>query len=155
MAEREDIHGCIVHKELHYSVEDHTWVRPNDDGTVTVGMTDIAQGLAGPILHARIKKVGTVRKKGRPIATVESSKWVGPVKLPVDGTIAVVNETVASDPQVINRSPYTKGWLVRIQPDNLDEDLAQMVTGQAAVDAYRERIETEGLTCAHVADFED
>ncbi len=74
----EKINGCVIVKDLYYSVNDHTWIRPNDDGTVTVGMTDIAQTLAGPILHAKAKNVGATREKGKPIATVESGKWVGP-----------------------------------------------------------------------------
>jgi glycine cleavage system H protein len=155
MAEREEIGTCVIHKELHYSVADNVWVRRNDDGTVTVGMTDIAQGLAGPILHAKVKKIGTVRKKGRPIATVESSKWVGPVKLPVAGTIIGANDELAGDAQLINRSPYSKGWLVQIQPDNLEEDLNALLTGDAAVEAYRQRIESEDLTCTHLEGFED
>ena len=83
----EKINGCVILKSYHYSVADNTWVDINDDGTVTVGMTDIAQNLAGPILHAKAKGAGTERKKGKPIATVESGKWVGPVKSPISGTI--------------------------------------------------------------------
>ncbi len=155
MAEREEVGTCILYKELYYAVGDNVWIRKNDDGTITVGMTDIAQGLAGPILHAKVKKVGTVRKKGRPVATVESSKWVGPVKLPVAGTIVEANDALEGDAQLINRNPYTKGWLVKVEPSNLDEDLAALLTGDAAIEAYRERIESEGLTCEHVEGFED
>jgi glycine cleavage system H protein len=127
----------------------------NDDGTATVGMTDVAQNLAGPLLHAKPKKVGVVRKKGKPVGTVESSKWVGPVKSPLSGEIVAVNETLASDAQVINRSPYKDGWIVKLRPSQLDEELATLLTGQPAVDAYRERIETEDLkACEHVEGFE-
>ena len=66
----ENIKGCIVLKDLYYNVENNTWVRVIDDKTVVVGMTDIAQNLAGPILHAKTKSVGTARRLGKPIATV-------------------------------------------------------------------------------------
>jgi glycine cleavage system H protein len=147
----EKINGCIILTNLYYSVEDNTWVQVNDDGTVTLGMTDIAQHLAGPILHAKAKSVGTVRKKGRPIATVESGKWVGPVKAPVAGEIVAVNENLATDAQLLNRSPYKDGWVVKMNPSNLDDDLKDLSTGDAAVSLYKEKIERDGIkACDHI-----
>ncbi|MFQ5637079.1 MAG: glycine cleavage system protein GcvH [bacterium] len=156
MSDREEIKGCIILKNLYYAVDDHSWVNVNDDGTVTVGMTDVAQNMAGLLLHAKTKKVGVVRAKGRPIATVESSKWVGPVKTPISGEIIEVNEEVASDAELINRSPYKKGWLVKLKPTNLDAEIADMLTGDSAVQAYREKIDNDDLkACEHVEGFED
>ena len=147
----ENINGCIILKDLYYAVEDNTWVKVNEDGTVTVGMTDIAQNLAGPILHAKAKGAGTERKKGKPIATVESGKWVGPVKSPVSGTITELNENLAGDAQLINRSPYRDGWVVKMQPVSLEEELAALVTGDAAVDAYKEKISRDNIkACTHI-----
>lgn len=155
MSEHPEVRGCVLPLSLHYSVTDHTWVRLEDDGTVTVGMTDVAQNLAGPLLHAKPKKVGAVRAKGKPVATVESSKWVGPVKSPITGEIVAINDTLAADATVVNRSPYKQGWIVKMKPSSLDAELAEMVTGQAAVDAYRERIEAEDIkACDHVEGFE-
>jgi glycine cleavage system H protein len=152
--ERTEVRGCLIRKDLYYRVDDHTWVRPLPDGTVQVGMTDVAQNMAGPMLHAKAKPVGTIRPRGRPIATVESSKWVGPVKSPVSGEIVEVNEKVARDAEIINRSPYQEGWIVRIRPSNLAAELEEMQTGEAAVEAYRVKIEKEDLkTCEHVEGF--
>lgn len=145
----DEIKGCVIVKDLHYSIADNTWVRTEGD-VVTVGMTDIAQGLAGPILHAKTKAVGTARKKGRPIATVESGKWVGPVKSPVSGEIIEVNEALAGDAQLINRSPYNDGWVVKMRADNIDDDMGSMLTGDDAVAAYRDKIENEGIECKHL-----
>ncbi len=156
MSDREEIRGCVVLTNLLYAVEDHTWATVNEDGTVTVGMTDVAQNLAGPVLHAKIKKVGATRAKGKPIATVESSKWVGPVKTPISGEIVEINDAVVGDAQILNRSPYKKGWLVKLKPSNLDAELATLTTGDTAVAAYRERIEREDIkACEHVEGFED
>lgn len=150
-----EVRGCVLPLHLHYSVKDHTWVAVNDDGTVTVGMTDVAQNLAGPLLHAKPKKAGTDRKRGKPVATVESSKWVGPVKSPITGEIVEVNAALEQDAKLINRSPYKAGWIVKMKPSDLDGDLAEMATGQAAVDAYRARIEAEDIkACEHVEGFE-
>ncbi len=147
----ETIKGCVILKDLHYSVKDNTWVKTDGD-IVTIGMTDIAQGLAGPILHAKTKRVGTVRRKGRPIATVESGKWVGPVKSPVSGEIIEVNEILASDAQLINRSPYKDGWVVKMKASNLDEEMGEMTTGDAAVEEYKQKIEQDGIECTHIDD---
>lgn len=147
----EKINECVILKDLHYAVEDNTWVRINEDGSVTVGMTDIAQNLAGPILHAKAKSAGTDRKKGKPIATVESGKWVGPVKSPISGVITEVNENLAGDAQLINRSPYRDGWVVKMQPEALEAELSELVTGDGAVSAYRAKIERDNITaCNHI-----
>ena len=155
MSELPEVRGCVLPLHLHYSVTENTWVQVNEDGSVTIGMTDIAQNLAGELLHAKPKKVGAVRKKGKPVATVESSKWVGPVKSPMTGEVLEVNTAIVEDATLINRSPYKGGWIVRMQPSDLDGELATLLTGQAAVDAYRERIEAEDLkACDHVEGFE-
>jgi glycine cleavage system H protein len=155
MTENPEVRGCVLPLSLHYSITENTWVRVHDDGTATVGMTDVAQNLAGPLLHAKAKRVGTVRKRGKPVATVESSKWVGPVKSPISGEVIEVNAALENDATIVNRSPYKNGWIVRMQPSNLDAELAELLTGQAAVDAYKARIESEDLkACDHVEGFE-
>lgn len=155
MSDHPEVRGCVLPLDLHYSVTDHTWVRVHDDGTVSIGMTDVAQNLAGPLLHAKPKKAGRKRPRGKPVATVESSKWVGPVKSPISGEIVEANAELAGDAQLINRSPYKAGWIIKMQPADLDAELADMLTGQAAVDAYRERIEKEDIkACEHIEGFE-
>ena len=146
----EKIKGCVVVKDLHYNINNNTWIKVVDDNTVVVGMTDIAQSLAGPLLHAKTKSPGTARRLGKPIATVESGKYVGPVKSPVTGEITKVNEALASDAGLINRSPYRDGWIVEMSAENLAADLADMVTGDDAVTAYTEKIEQDGIECAGV-----
>lgn len=146
----EKVKGCVILKDLHYNINNNTWVRVIDDSTVVIGMTDIAQSLAGALLHAKTKSPGTARRLGKPIATVESGKYVGPVKSPVAGEITKVNEALASDAGLINRSPYNDGWIVEMKADNLSADLGDMVTGDAAVVAYTEKIEQDGIECAGV-----
>jgi len=146
----EKVKGCVILKDLYYNVGNNTWVRPIDDNTVVVGMTDIAQSLAGALLHAKTKSPGTARRLGKPIATVESGKYVGPVKSPVTGEITKVNEALAGDAGLINRSPYKDGWIVEMKGDNLAAELADMVTGDDAIAAYTEKIEQDGIECAGV-----
>jgi glycine cleavage system H protein len=146
----EKVKGCVILKDLHYNINNNTWIRVIDDSTVVVGMTDIAQSLAGALLHAKTKSPGTARRLGKPIATVESGKYVGPVKSPVTGEITKVNEALAGDAGLINRSPYNDGWIVEMKADNLSAELGDMVTGDAAVAAYSAKIEEEGIECAGV-----
>lgn len=141
----EKVNGCVILKDLYYNVDNNTWIRVIDDSTVAVGMTDVAQNLAGPLLHAKTKKVGTVRKLGKPIATVESGKYVGPVKSPVTGEITKVNEALAGDAGLINRSPYNSGWIVEMKADSLSDELNNLVSGDDAVAAYKEKIERDNI----------
>ena len=151
----EEMRGCVIPKDLYYRVEDHTWVKVREDGTVLVGMTDVAQSMAGPILHVKARSAGTQRDRGKPLATVESAKWVGPVKSPVSGEIVEVNGKVTQDGGIVNKSPYGQGWIVRMKPANQQAELAEMLTGEAAVEAYRQKIEKEQLkTCVHVEGFD-
>ena len=155
MSENGEVNNCVFPMDLYYRVEDNTWLKKNDDGTVTIGMTDMAQTLAGSILHATPQKVGRTRAKGKPIAVVESSKWVGPVKSPVTGEIIESNDAVKNTPSLINKSPYKQGWIVKMKCDALDTDLAELLTGAPAMEAYRKKVEESNLeACVHCEGFE-
>ena len=140
--------SCNVPEDLYYWVEEHVWVRPEVDGTLTIGMTDAAQHLAGSIVNATPKATGKSIKKGRSTGTVESGKWVGPIKSPVNGTIVAVNESLSSDPKVLNRDPYGDGWFIRVQTDNWDADKVDLLTGAEAVSAYDAFLKEQGIDCS-------
>ena len=143
-----EVRGCNLPDDLFYWPEKHIWVRPNDDGTVTVGVTDVAQNLAQGILSALPKAAGRPAKKGRSLGTIESSKWVGPVTAPVTGEVLESNPLLATDPGVINRDPYGEGWFARIQPDDWASDSTDLVTGADGIGAYEAFLEAEGISCA-------
>lgn len=139
--------NCNVPEELFYWVREHVWVRPEDDGTVTIGMTDAAQHLAGSIVTATPKAAGKKIKKTRSTGTVESSKWVGPIKSPVTGTIIASNDAAAKNPKILNEDPYGQGWFVRVQPDDWETDKVDLVTGAQAVADYEAFLKEEGIDC--------
>ena len=139
--------NCNVPEDLIYWVREHVWVRPEDDGTLTIGMTDAAQHLAGSIVTATPKAAGKKVKKRKSTGTVESSKWVGPIKSPVTGTIVEANEAAAKNPKILNEDPYGAGWFVRIQPDDWEADKADLVTGAQAVADYEAFLKEEGIDC--------
>jgi glycine cleavage system H protein len=127
--------NCNVPEDLWYWVKEHVWIRPEDDGT------------AGNIITATPKKTGRKVKKAKSAGTVESSKWVGPVRSPVNGEIVASNEAVANNPKLLNEDPYGAGWFVRVQPTDWDGDKADLVTGAQAVADYEAFLTAEGIDC--------
>jgi glycine cleavage system H protein len=146
-----EIRGCNIPDDLYYWPEKHVWVRPNDDGTITVGVTDVAQSLAHNIISAMPKAAGRPTKRGRSLGTIESSKWVGPVTSPVDGEVVEANPLMSSDPGVINRDPYGEGWFVRVQPGDWAAGAAEMVTGAEGVAEYEAFLTAEDISCGEPA----
>jgi glycine cleavage system H protein len=140
------VSNCNLPEDLYYVVEKHVWAR-HDDGLVTVGLTDVAQNLAKGIISVSPKKVGRKVDAGKSVATVESSKWVGPVPCPVAGEIVEINEAAVADPGVVNREPYGAGWIAKVRPDNWEGDSAGLVTGEDGIAQYAAYLEQEGITC--------
>lgn len=119
---------------------DHEWLRLEDDGTVTVGITDHAQQALGELVYVELPEVGRECEAGDACAVVESVKAASDVYAPVAGEITEVNEDLEDSPESVNSSPYEDGWLMRIQPVNPAalEDLFD-------ADAYRQFVaESEG-----------
>ncbi len=98
------INGCNIPDDLYYLTEKHVWARPESGGLVTIGMSDVAQHLAGNILSLTAKKVGRNVPKGQSVATIESAKWVGPVPAPVSGEIVEINEAARATTEGVVRS---------------------------------------------------
>ncbi len=142
-----DVRGCSIPEELYYWPEKHIWVSPNDDGSVVVGVTDVAQHLAHTIISALPKAAGRAAKKGRSLGTIESGKWVGPVTAPATGEILETNPLLTTNPGVINTDPYGEGWFVKLMPSDWETDAADLVTGADGVAAYEAFLEAEGIAC--------
>jgi len=99
----------------------HEWVRVEQDGTVTVGISDHAQDLLGDIVFVELPDIGTQMNAEDEVAIVESVKAASDVYSPVSGEIIEVNELLIDNPETVNESPYSDGWFYKIQPDDLDE----------------------------------
>lgn len=145
--------GCEIPPELEYDLERDVWARFEADGTVTLGMTDIAQARAGKVVSILFKAPGKNLRSGQSAATVESAKWVGPFPTPLSGEIVATNEaTFAKDVLIANRDPYGAGWIVRLRPTALDEERSKLVSGREAFAAIRERIDRDKVSCMRCAD---
>ena len=140
------VSNCNLPEDLYYVVEKHVWAS-HDDGVVTVGLTDVAQNLAKGIISVSPKKVGRRVEAGKSVATVESSKWVGPVPCPVAGEIIEDNDAAVADPGIVNREPYGAGWIAKVRPDDWAAESGALATGEAGIAAYAAFLEKEGISC--------
>ena len=103
---------------------DHEWVRLEDDGTLTIGITDHAQEALGDIVFIELPQPARDVAEGESCATVESTKAASDVYAPVAGKISEINESIVEDPGLINRDPMGEGWFWRMEPadeDNFDD----------------------------------
>ena len=106
--------------ELKY-VASHEWLRLEDDGTVTVGITEHAQDLLGDIVYVELPEVGDTVAADDEVAVVESVKAASDVYAPITGEIIAINESLEDEPEIINSDPYGDGWFFKIKPDNVDD----------------------------------
>jgi len=118
--------------------KDHEWLRREDDGTVSIGVTDHAQSALGDLVYVELPEVGQDVTDGGDMAVVESVKAASDVYSPIDGTVAAVNEALADDPETINSDPYGEGWIVKITPSG-DIDESVLLTP----DAYQALLDEE------------
>jgi len=117
--------------ELRYTSE-HEWLRPEGDGSVTVGITDHAQAALGDLVYVELPEIGQELEAGGEMAIVESVKAASDVYAPVSGSVLEVNADLVDDPEKINADPYGDGWIVRLQSsggidlgDTMDPDAYQ------------------------------
>ncbi len=101
--------------DLLYTRE-HEWLRKEEDGTVTIGITDHAQAALGDLVYVELPEIGQDVDSGGDMAVVESVKAASDVYSPVSGEVIAVNEALSNTPENINSDPYGDGWIVRIRP---------------------------------------
>ena len=109
-----------IPSELKYT-KSHEWVRTEEDGSVSIGITDHAQELLGDLVFVELPEVGMEISAEDAACVVESVKAASDVYMPVSGEVLEVNEALADAPETINDSPYDDGWLIRVKPSNPDE----------------------------------
>ncbi len=102
-------------QDLRYTAS-HEWVRLEADGSLTVGITDLAQDSLGELVYVELPAVGRTLKPQEACAVVESTKAASDVYAPIEGEVIAVNDQLASAPQSVNEAPYDAGWLFRIKP---------------------------------------
>ena len=123
--------------DLHYA-KSHEWVRIEDDGSVTVGISDHAQEALGDVVFVELPELQMVIAAGDEAGVVESVKAASDIYAPISGTVIAVNELLDDAPETVNTSPYIDGWFFKLQPDNLGD-----VQNLMDVNAYETFFENE------------
>jgi glycine cleavage system H protein len=144
------LRGCNLPEDLYYYPDKHIWVKPIAEDLVRVGMNSVAGKLAGGKLTAvtvSARKIGKELAQGKSIATLESSKFVGPVPAPVSGVLVRGNDRLAEDPNLTLTDPYGEGWIAELQPSAWETEKDGLLTGAEGLAAYQARLEADGISC--------
>jgi glycine cleavage system H protein len=104
-----------VPADLRYT-KSHEWVRANDDGTVTIGITQHAQDQLGDMVYVEVPEAGRSLEAGEACAVVESVKAASDVYAPIAGDVVEGNEALADAPETVNSDPFGAGWILRMTP---------------------------------------
>ena len=110
-------------------LDTHEWAR-DDDGVVTVGISNHAQELLGDIVYVELPQIGSSVSQKDGVAIVESVKAASDVYSPLTGEIVEINEKLSDNPEIINSSPYEDGWFFKVKPQNINE-LDEMLDSDA------------------------
>jgi len=121
-----------------YYTKEHEWARKNDDGTVSVGVDDYAQAQLHEIVYVELPEMDAEIAQAEAMGAVESVKAVSDMFSPVGGKVVAVNEELLDNPDKINTDPYGEGWIAKIEPTNLEGDLANLLDAAA----YTEYLKT-------------
>lgn len=135
-----NVRGCELPDDLLYDVENNIWYRENDDGTVTLGMTMVAAAMAGQLVAFTAKKAGKALQGGKSCATVESGKWVGPVRISFDAEVVETNAALNADPTLANSDTYGAGWMVRVTPADWAAAKATLTPGTEVAGPYEAKM---------------
>lgn len=99
----------------------HEWARIEDDGTITVGISDHAQDALGDVVFVELPEIDTELTAGGEAGVVESVKAASDIYAPAGGTVIAINSELEDSPELVNESPYDSGWFYKLKPDNSDD----------------------------------
>src|SRR5436853_2930086 len=125
-----------VPEDVYYTKE-HEWLRLEGD-KCRIGVTDYAQNSLHEIVYVDLPKVGAKVAQMQSLGTVESVKAVADVYSPISGVVVQVNSELSDAPELVNKSPYEKGWITLIRPDDMKKDLPSLIKPEA----YRDFVKT-------------
>ncbi|WP_075184817.1 glycine cleavage system protein GcvH [Teredinibacter haidensis] len=126
-----------IRSELKY-MSSHEWVRVEEDGTVTIGITDHAQEELGDVVYVETPEVGSAVHAGEEAGVVESVKAASDIYAPVSGTVVAVNQALEDAPETVNESPFDEGWFFKVKLSEPSE-----LEGMLSVEGYKDSIEAD------------
>ena len=143
-----EIEGCSLPEDRLYDLEHDVWyLHEGPSGVARVGVLGPLVWFAGPFRTVSFRPVTGVVGRGRSVATVESTRYTGAVRLPVDATVLDRNLALVDRPRLLNDSPYDDGWVVRVQTDPASSAMPGLESAHAVAPRLAERIRTQRIRC--------
>ncbi|WP_078085511.1 glycine cleavage system protein GcvH [Microbulbifer mangrovi] len=118
-----------IRSELKYA-SSHEWARLEEDGTVTVGISDHAQEALGDVVYVETPEVGQTLTAGEEAGVVESVKAASDIYAPISGEVVAINEALEDEPETVNSSPYDDGWFFKVKPSD-ESELDKLLDAEA------------------------
>ena len=115
-----------IPENLKYT-KDHEWIRVDEDGVATVGITDYAQGELGDIVYVDVETAGETLSQEEVFGSIEAVKTVSDIFMPASGEVLELNPELDADPELVNKDPYGAGWIIKVKlsaPEELDSLLS-------------------------------
>ena len=127
----------------------HLWSKQEENGQITIGMDELGLDSLGDMAYLTLPSVGTPIEMGKVMGSMEAAKMTGELFAPISGIVVEKNDAVLQNPLLVNEDPFDKGWMVKIEPSNWEEEASAMVSGDALpgwMESESERFETQGMT---------
>jgi glycine cleavage system H protein len=143
-----DVEGCLLPEDRLYDLENSVWLKEGPGGEATLGLMATLVAFAGKFVSVTYRPIEGRIEAGRSLATVESIRYTGAVRVPVTATILARNPTIGARPKLVNDSPYDRGWIARVRPDSaLGVPGSPLETAAAIAERLRARIREERIRC--------
>jgi glycine cleavage system H lipoate-binding protein/TusA-related sulfurtransferase len=143
-----EVEGCVLPEDRLYDLENSVWLQEAPGGEVTLGLMATLAAFAGKFVGVTYRPIEGPIEAGRSVATVESIRYTGAVRLPVRATVVARNPEIGTRPKLLNDSPYDRGWIARLQPEAVDAWRGPpLATAAAIVERLRSRIREERIRC--------
>jgi glycine cleavage system H protein len=143
-----EILGCPLPEDRLYDLEHDVWWADEPGSTAArVGIVGVLGAFAGPFHSFAFRPVESRVGQGRSVATVESVRYTGAIRLPVDAFVLERNEQLVRRPRLLNDAPYTDGWVVRVRPERADDPGRLLEPASAIAVRLEERIRAQRIRC--------
>ncbi|AWR97976.1 glycine cleavage system protein H [Acidianus sulfidivorans JP7] len=134
-----EVYGFKFPEDLLYDAEKHVWAKLENGNVITLGITDLGQYMIGRIFAVEPKEIGAKINSRTPVFTLESAKWVGKFRFPVEGEVIDVNKELIDHPEKINEDPYN-AWIVKIKVEKIPQNFKPFSEVKSYFEKEGERI---------------
>lgn len=146
-----DVDGCPLPDDRRYDLEHDVWAMADASGeTITIGLMAPLASFAGKFVSVQYRALEGPQPAGRSVATVESYRFTGAVRLPIPGTVVERNPRLVERPKLLNDAPYQDGWVVRLRPSN-PADWEALPAAAAVAESLRGKIREMRIHCLPAA----